>query len=223
MKIGILGGGSVGQTIGSRLIALGHQVQIGVRNPSDAELAKPRNQGVPLAEWVAKTGGGVASFADAAGFGEMVFNVTSGDGAVAAVTAAKGGIGGKILVDVSNPLDFSRGFPPTILPAYAAGVSLGEAVQAAVPEARVVKAFNTIAATMIVDPGQVVGAHDLLIAGNDAGAKAEVVALARSFGWQNFVDLGDISGAGATEHYLPLILRLFSTLKTAAINIRVVH
>ena len=148
----------MGQTIGSRLIGLGHQGQIGVRNPSAAELAKPRNQGVSLADWVAKTGGGVVSFADAAGFGEMVFNATSGEGTVAAVTAAKAGIGGKILVDVSNPLDFSRGFPPAILPAYAAGVSLGEAVQNAAPDARVVKAFNTIAATMIVDPAQVAGA-----------------------------------------------------------------
>ena len=213
----------MGQTIGSRLIGLGHEVQIGVRNPTDAELAKPRNQGVPLADRGARTGGGVVNFAEAAAFGDPVFNATSGEGAVAAVTAAKAAIGGKILADVSNPLDFSRGFPPAILPAYAAGVSLGEAVQNAVPDARVVKAFNTIAATMIVEPGQVPGAHDLLIAGNDAGAKAEVQALARSFGWQSFVDLGDISGAGATEHYLPLILRLFGSLKTAAINIRVVH
>ena len=224
MKIGIIGGGSVGQALAAKLIAVGHDVQLGIRNPSTAELEKPRTNASTLAEWKSATGGAVVSFSEAARHGDMLFNATGGDVALAALAmAGADNLTGKVLVDLSNPLDFSRGMPPAMLPAYTV-TSLGEAVQAAFPNARVVKAFNTVSALLMTDAGQIAGDHDLLIAGNDADAKAAVVALARAdFGWKSVVDLGDITGARATEHYLPLWIRMWGAVGSPLFNLRVVR
>ena len=222
MKIGMIGGGGVGQTLGAALLARGHEVVIGVRNPSAEELAKPRAQAVPLADWVAKNGGKVVTFAEAAAFGEVVFNVTQGAHSLAALTAAKASnLAGKVLVDVANPLDFSQGMPPFLDPTYAGPTSLGEAIQKAFPQTRVVKAFNTIAAAVMVEPGLIPGEHDLFISGNDAEAKAAVLEIARSFGWTGFADLGDIIGARAQEAVLPLWVRLWTTGGTHLVNLKV--
>ena len=108
MKIGIIGGGGVGQTLGAGLIALGHQVTLGIRAPSAEELAKPRAQGKPLAEWITATGGTVATMAEAAAGADLVFNATHGEASLAALAlAGANNLTGKVLVDVSNPQDFS--------------------------------------------------------------------------------------------------------------------
>ncbi len=222
MKIGMIGGGGVGQTLGAALLAQGHDVVIGIRNPSPEELAKPRAQAVPLSEWVAKSGGRVVTFAEAAAFGEVVFNVTQGAHSIAALTAAgAGNLAGKVLVDVANPLDFSAGMPPFLSADYSGPTSLGEAIQTAFPKVRLVKAFNTVAAAVMVDPGLISGDHDLFISGNDAEAKTLVADIARGFGWTGFADLGDIVGARAQEAVLPIWVRLWTTGSSPLVNLKV--
>ncbi|MBX3223517.1 MAG: NAD(P)-binding domain-containing protein [Labilithrix sp.] len=214
MKIGVLGTGVVGETIGAKLVALGHEVKISGRAPvNDKAIA-----------WAAKVGAKASygTFAEAAAFAELVFNCTKGEGAVDAVRAAREGLSGKILVDVTNPLDFSAGFPPTL---FVSGTdSLGERIQREVPEAKVVKALNTINCNVMVDPARLGGASDVFVSGNDAEAKATVSRfLCEQFGWKEVVDLGDITTARGTESYLPLWIRLMSALKTADFNVKLVR
>jgi predicted dinucleotide-binding enzyme len=212
MKIGILGTGTVGETIGSKLIALGHEVTIGGRQPNNEKGET----------WAKKAGdnGSYGTFAEAATFGELVFNCSQGEGAGDAVSAAKAGLAGKILVDVTNPLDFSNGFPPSL---FVSGTdSLGERVQRAVPDAKVVKSFNTVSCEVMVDASRG-GDGDLFVSGNDAEAKATVSRFAREqFGWKSVVDLGDITTARGTEAYLLLWVRLWGALKSGDFNIKIV-
>jgi 8-hydroxy-5-deazaflavin:NADPH oxidoreductase len=224
MRIGMVGGGGVGQTLGAGLIGLGHEVVIGIRSPSAEELAKPRAQAEPLSAWVARTGGRVASLAEAGAAGEVVFNVTQGQHSLAALAATgAANLAGKVLVDVANPLDFSAGMPPFLDPTFTGTTSLAEEIQTAFPEARVVKAFNTIAAAVMVSPGLIPGDHDLFLSGNDPAAKDVVAGMARSLGWKSLVDLGDIKGARAQEAVLPVWVRLWMTGGTPLVNLKVVR
>jgi len=216
MKIGVLGTGIVGQTIGSKLSTLGHEVRMGARQANNEKAVT----------WT-KSAGARASqgtFADAAGLGEVVFNCTSGTAALDVLNAAgQEALRGKILVDVSNPLDFSKGFPPSLFTGNTD--SLGEQIQRAFPATKVVKALNTVNAMVMVDPARVGrGEHDIFMCGNDAEAKARVGEILRGwFGWKNVVDLGDISAARAVESYLPLWLRLMGALGTADFNVHIVR
>jgi 8-hydroxy-5-deazaflavin:NADPH oxidoreductase len=221
MNIGIIGGGSVGQTLGAALAARGHAVVIGIRNPSGEELAKPRAQADTLEAWLARTGSRVSDIPTAAAGAELVINATKGDGSIAAIRAAGHGLDGKVLIDVANPLDFSRGMPPFLMAEYAGPTSLAEQIQAVVPGARVVKAFNTVAAAVMVNPGLIPGPHDLFMAGNDTIAKETVSGIARSFGWTEIVDLGDLAGARATESLLPIWVRLWMTGGSPLVNLHV--
>jgi 8-hydroxy-5-deazaflavin:NADPH oxidoreductase len=225
MKIGIIGGGGVAQAIGGKLKANGHDVVIGIRNPTEAELAKERQMAKPLKDWIKNTGGKVASFSDAAKHGEILVNATSGGASIQALTqAGADNIGSKILIDIANPLDFSKGMPPSLLPAYDHGTSLGEEIQKAFPKARVVKTLNTISNSIMINPAAIAADHDLLMAGNDADAKVTVTALVKKeFGWRSVVDLGDITGARGTEHILPIWVRLWGVLGTPAFNIKIVE
>jgi len=160
--------------------------------------------------------------AQAAAHGDLIVNATSGQASLAALArAGAGNLSGKVLIDIANPLDFSAGMPPFLHTDYAGPTSLGEQIQAAFPDTHVVKAFNTIAAAVMVNPGLVPGAHDLFIAGNDAGAKSTVSDMARAFGWQHITDLGDIMGARASEALLPIWLRLWMTTGSPAHNLHV--
>jgi predicted dinucleotide-binding enzyme len=213
MRIGILGSGPVGQTIGTKLVELGHDVVIGTRDPGK------------LREWLARVGGGAraGSFADAAAHGELLFNCTAGAGSLEALRLAGAShLDGKVLVDVANPLDFSRGAPPTL--AVCNTDSLGEQIQRAFPGVRVVKALNTMNASVMTDPQALAGGdHHVFVCGNDAGAKAQVVALLRAFGWREVLDLGDITAARATEMLLPIWLRLWEALGTPRFNFKIVR
>jgi 8-hydroxy-5-deazaflavin:NADPH oxidoreductase len=225
MKIGIIGGGSVGQTIGGKLAANGHDVQLGIRNVTAEELAKERQMAKTLGEWTKETGAKIVTMREAAEHGDIIFNATSGAGAIEALTlAGAAALGSKVLVDISNPLDFSHGMPPAILPNYAGATSLGEEIQKAFPNARVVKAFNTIAAAVMINPGALSGEHDLLISGEDARAKAEVEHLANhEFGWKSVIDLGGIKSARGMEHWLPLWVTLWGVTGTPMFNLKVVR
>lgn len=215
MNIGVLGTGMVGQTIGEKLVTLGHRVKLGSR-ASGNEKANA---------WVQKVGpnGTAGTFAETAAFGEVVFNCTSGAGSLDALKAASAGLAGKLLIDVTVPLDFSKGMPPTLFSGNTD--SLGEAAQRLLPDTKVVKALNTVNCQVMVDPKRVAGGeHDLFIAGNDAAAKATVSEYLRTwFGWKSIIDLGDITAARGTESYLPLWLRLYGATKTADFNIRLVR
>src|SRR5690242_20379536 len=209
MKIGIIGSGVVGQTLGGKLAERGEDVVLGTRSPGN--LSEKRGFGTPLEDWLKSTGSRarVATFADAAGHGEIVINATSGTGSLEALRlAGERNLSDKILIDVSNPLDFSKGFPP-LLTVYNTD-SVAEQIQRAFPSAKVVKTLNTVTAALMVDPAKVAGGdHDVFVSGNDAAAKARVSELLRSwFGWRNVIDLGDITTARGAEMVLPLWLRL---------------
>jgi 8-hydroxy-5-deazaflavin:NADPH oxidoreductase len=212
VRIGILGSGVVGQTIGGKLVELGHDVKLGSRTATNEKGAN----------WVAQLGSRASqgTFADAASFGQMVFNCTSGMVSLEALrSAGAANLAGKVLVDVSNPLDFSRGMPPTL--SVSNTDSVGEQIQREFPGAKVVKTLNTTNTAVMVNPAVVPGDHDLFICGNDAGAKAEVSGLLRSFGWRTIIDLGDISAARGVEMLLPLWLRLMGTFKTSTFNFHI--
>jgi predicted dinucleotide-binding enzyme len=215
MKIAVLGTGKVGETVGAKLVALGHEVRMGSRTASnDKALA-----------WVAKAGDGASTgtFRDAAKFADVVFNCTSGTATLAALElAGADSLRGKIVVDLANPLDFSKGMPPRL--AVFNDDSLGEQVQRAFPDAKVVKTLNTVSCDVMIDPSRVPGDHTMFVCGDDAEAKATVTEWLRSwFGWSDVLDLGNISMARGTESYLPLWLRLWGALGTANFNVKVVR
>jgi predicted dinucleotide-binding enzyme len=214
MKISVLGTGGVGQTIGTRLVRLGHAVTMGSRSAQNAK-------GL---EWVEATGAGasLAAFREAAQEGELAFNCTSGRGSVEAMQTAAPALVGKIVIDVANPLDFSQGFPPFLY--TTSQDSLGEQLQRALPESKVVKALNHVTASVMVDPQKVAGGdHDALICGNDPAAKAQVAEwLKQWFGWSSVLDLGDISAARGMEAHLTLWVRLMGSLGTAEFGTKIV-
>jgi len=202
MKYGVFGTGMVGTVIATKLEQLGHEVMIGSR-AADGESAK-----AAVAASGAKAGAG--DYQATAGFAEMLFNCTAGAGSLAALeSAGAANLEGKILVDIANPLDMSAGMPPTL--SVCNTDSLGEQIQKAFPQAKVVKTLNTLNCDVMVDPSKVPGDHVLFMSGNEAAAKASVVELLETFGWPpaRVIDLGDISTARGTEMYLPLWLRVF--------------
>ncbi len=218
MKTGVFGTGVVGQTIAEKFAELGHSVQIGTR---DVE----RTATSAFSEWQsAHPEIELATFSDVARQAEIIVNATSGMGSLDAMQlAGSENLNGKILIDISNPLDFSKGMPPTL--SVCNDSSLGEQIQAAFPEVKVVKSLNTMTAALMVNPGLLPGDHDVFVAGNDEIAKAKVIEILESFGWKrgNIIDLGDITASRGLEMYLPLWLRLYGGFNTPMLNIKVVR
>jgi 8-hydroxy-5-deazaflavin:NADPH oxidoreductase len=215
MKIGILGTGMVGVAIGTKLVSLGNDVKMGSRKAGNEKATA----------WVAKVGKGASegTFADAAAHGDIVFNCTGGTVSVAAVKAAgTQHFDGKILIDVSNPLDASKGFPPTIT--FRGESSVAEELQLALPGAKVVKTLNTVNCNVMVDPSIVPGDHDVFVSGDNPDAKERVTEILKNwFGWRSVIDLGDISTARGVEAYILLWIRLWGVTKMPDFNIRVVR
>ncbi|MFN8113929.1 MAG: NAD(P)-binding domain-containing protein [Solirubrobacterales bacterium] len=214
MRIGVLGTGMVGRTIGSKLAELGHEVRMGSRSAgNEAAVA-----------WADEAGDGASEgdFGDAAGIGELIFNCTAGGASLEALAmAGEANLHGKVLVDVANPLDFSGGMPPTL--SICNDDSLGERIQAAFPETLVVKALNTMNCSVMVDPDRVPGEHVAFVCGENTGAKDQVAELLGEFGWpaDRIVDLGGIAAARGTEMYLPLWLALYGKLGTGDFNVAI--
>jgi predicted dinucleotide-binding enzyme len=227
MKIGVLGTSMVGQSMGGKLAALGHDVMIGTRDVANTlARTEPHPYGFPpFSVWQqehpqVKLG----IFAEAAAHGELVVNATNGTASLAALKlAGEANLNGKILVDIANPLDFSKGMPPTL--SVCNTDSLGEQIQRAFPQVKVVKTLNTVTASLMVNPRQLAdGDHHIFVSGNDAEAKAQVINwLTTWFGWKQIIDLGDITTARGTEMYLPLWLRLWGALSTGMFNLKVVQ
>ena len=224
-NIAVLGTGMVGQAIAGRLHDLGHSVVVGTRDPR-ATLARtePDQMGnPPFSAWHgAHTGVELATFADAAARAELVVNASSGSATLEVLQqAGADNLAGKVLVDVANPLDFSAGFPPTR--AVKDTDSHGEQVQRAFPQARVVKALNTLNASLMVEPRSLGQSSTVFVSGEDADAKATVVDLLESFGHDDVIDLGGLETARGTEMLLPIWLRLMGALGTAQFNFKVVR
>jgi len=216
MRIAVLGTGVVGTAVGRRLVETGHEVRMGSRTEGNEKALA----------FVAAAGGGASqgTFADAAEYGEVVVNATGGLVSIDALTAAgAANLAGKVLLDISNPLDFSAGFPPVVR--QEGGRSMGEQIQAAFPEARVVKTLNTMNADVMVHPRALSGPHSVFVAGDDAEAKAVARDLLLGFGWTSdeVVDAGGIAASRGLELYLPLWLSLMGSFGTPSFNIAVVH
>jgi len=214
MRIGVLGTGDVGRTLASALLRSGHEVRLGSRTAGNAAAV----------EWAEEVRGPASegTFADAAGFGELLVNATAGAASLQALSLAGAEqLAGKVLVDVANPLDFSQGMPPTLT--VCNDDSLAEQIQRALPDVRVVKTLNTVTAAVMVDPTLVEGTHTMFVAGDDAAAKAQVGELLQELGWPpgSILDLGDISAARGMEMYLPLWLRLWGATGTGVLNVEV--
>jgi predicted dinucleotide-binding enzyme len=212
-SIAILGTGMVGDAIGSKLVSLGHKVMMGSRTANNEKALA----------WVERNGNLASNgtFSDAAAFGEIIFNCTTGQVSLEALQlAGRENLQGKILVDVANPLDFSKGMPPSLTVCNTD--SLGEVIQRQFTDVKVVKTLNTMNCQLMVNPGLLNEPGNVFICGNDAEAKKEVNQLLESFGWKNSIDLGDISAARGTEQLLPIWVRLMGTLGTAMFNFSIV-
>jgi predicted dinucleotide-binding enzyme len=213
MKIGVLGTGIVGQTIGSRLVQLGHDVMMGSRDAAN-----------PKAITWAKEEGRHASFgtfANAASFGETIFNCTLGTASLDALRqAGAANLDGKVLVDMANPLDYSTEiWTLTVCNTD----SLGEQIQRAFPKARVVKTLNTVNCNVMVDPRKLTERTDVFVSGNDIEAKAVVISILRDwFGWKSVIDLGGIETSRSVEMYVLLWQHLRNWSSSHRFNIRIV-
>ena len=199
-RIGVLGTGMVGNTIGSKLIQLGYEVMMGSRTWANEKAQA----------WAATNGekASAGTFEEAAKFGEVIFNCTKGDISLEVFKmAGPENFDGKTIVDIANPLDFSKGMPPSLLPQYSNTNSLGEEVQKLLPKANVVKTLNMVNCEVMVDAKKSGGDPTMFVSGNSAEAKAEATGLLKQFNWNDIIDLGDITTARGTEMLLPIWLR----------------
>jgi predicted dinucleotide-binding enzyme len=229
MKIAVIGTGAVGKTIASKLVELKHDVMIGTRTVSDklTSTAQDIYGNPPFSEWLKSNSKvRIGSFAEAASFGDLVVNATNGGNSVTAlILAGAKNLAGKVLIDIANPLDFSNGIPPSLLPGLNNTNSLGEEIQKTFPDSLVVKTLNTMWCGLMINPGLIgKGDHVNFISGNSEKAKTKVKTLLNELGWpdKNIIDLGDITGARGTEALLPLWLRVNGVIKTGAFNFRII-
>jgi len=224
LKIGVLGTGAVGRAVGGKLMELGHEVVFGTRDLAKTMAeTKPDYMGnPPFSAWIkAHPKAKLVPFADAAAHGELLVNATAGAASLKALSAAgERNLAGKVLIDISNPLDFSKGMPPSLTVCNTD--SLGEQIQRAFPKAKVVKTLNTMTNLVMVNPALVAkGDHDVFLSGNDAGAKAKVAEILRSFGWKRVIDLGDITTARGVEMVVPVWVQLMAAMKTPVFNFKI--
>ena len=220
MNIGVLGTGVVGETIATALTEKGHNVRMGSRRAGNEKAAA----------WVKRSNNHATEgdFNDAAGFGDLVFLCLNGAFALDAIRSMnRDSLEHKIVVDVTNPLDFSHGMPPRVLEGLGNHNSLGEEIQKALPHSSVVKALNTVTAKLMVAPKLVnKGDHHLFICGNDAEAKNKVKHfLVDNFGWKpaNLLDLGDITASRTMEAYVPFWVTLMQSVGSPMFNIKLVQ
>lgn len=219
MNIGVLGTGVVGQAIATALTEKGHNVRLGSRtanNEKAAEWVKGSNEHATQGD-----------FNDAAAFGDIVFICLSGEYALSVVQSlSTDAVQGKIVIDVTNPLDFSKGMPPSILEEFRT-TSMGETIQNALPAAYVIKTLNTVNYKLMVNANEVAGGdHNIFICGNDADAKKKVKhLLADNFHWEseNILDLGGIEKARVTEAIVPFWVTVMQALGSPLFNFKIVH
>ena len=209
MDIAILGTGAVGRALGRGFTAAGHQVMVGTRDPEHTRARE---------EW-ADVDLNLAAYADLEA--DVFINSTNGAGALEALRAVGDKLDGKVVIDTSNPLDFSKGFPPSLFVSNTD--SLVEQLQRELPDARLVKSFNTMSNPVMINPGALPAETTIFVAGNDEEARQVAAELLRDLGWTDILDLGDLTAARGLEMYLPLWVRLFSQLGHPMFNIKVVR
>jgi 8-hydroxy-5-deazaflavin:NADPH oxidoreductase len=230
MKIGVIGTGAVGQTLSSKLLELNHDVMIGTRNVSEklANNTKEKDGNPSFSEWLkANSKAKLGTFAEAAAFGEIIINASNGSNSVKAlILSGSKNLRGKVLIDVANPLDFSNGMPPSLLLGLNNTNSLAEEIQKTFPDVQVVKTLNTMWAGLMVNPNLIGnGDHVNFICGNSTQAKSKVQKILNQFGWknENIMDLGDLTGARATESVLHIWLRIMSATQNGVFNFRIIR
>lgn len=222
MQIAIVGSGVVARFFGQAFATAGHQVTLGTRDPEQtrtrAEWSDPSTGSGPMrAEPLEALS--LVSYADLRG--DVFVNATRGDGSLAALQAVGPALDDRVLIDASNPLDDSSGFPPSLFVANTD--SLAEQLQRALPQVRLVKMFNTMAHEVMVDPAGLGQESTIFMAGNDADARRTAADLARELGWVDVLDLGDLTAARGLEMYIPLWLRLYGAVGHPRFNIKVVR
>lgn len=226
MKIGVFGTGVVGQTIAEKLESLGHEVILGTRDVK-ASLARGDKDSFgrpPLKDWLVQHPKvKLTTHTEAAAHGQLLVNATNGAGTLEVMKlAGEKNLNGKVMLDISNPLDFSKGMPPTLFVCNTD--SLAEQIQRTYPQLKVVKGLNTLNAYLMVAPRILPGEHNIFLSGNEADAKDEVRGILRSFGWNDneMIDLGDITTARGTEQLLPIWVRLWGALQNPMFNFKIV-
>ena len=215
-KIAVLGTGMVGNAIGTKMIALGYEVRMGSRTATNEKAAA----------WVKANGpkASAATFADAVASADIIFLCTKGDATLEVLKlATPENFAGKIVIDISNPLDFSKGMPPSLIAQWANTNSLGEEVQNTLPGARVVQSLNIVNCEIMVNPKKTGGEPTMFVAGNDAGAREEVKGILKQFGWTDIIDLGDLSGARGLEMLLPIWLRTWQSTQNGHFAFKIVR
>jgi 8-hydroxy-5-deazaflavin:NADPH oxidoreductase len=226
MKIAILGTGMVGQTLATALVAKGHEVMIGTRDVAKSLAStEPNGYGMPsFGVWHKdhvdiRTG----TFSEAAVFGEVLVNASGGGVSLDMLNQAEAGsVGNKVLIDIANDLDFSKGMPPMSRSNDVADAGLAEKIQTAYPNLRVVKTLNTMTAAVMVNPSLVLGGDStVFMSGNDADAKKTVKSLLQSFGWKDIMDLGDITSSRAVEMLMPIWLRTWGVMGKTPFNFKI--
>ena len=214
----------VGRAHAAKLVELGHDVTIGTQDVAKtmAEAKPDQMRNPPFFEWQkAHPQVKVATFADAVKDTDLILEALHGAIVVEVLKALETDLAGKVLIDIANPLDFSKGMPPSLFVSNTD--SLGERLQKALPNTKVVKTFNTMNAMLQVNPQQLAqGEHHIFMSGNDSDAKAKVTELLKSYGWKHIIELGDITTARGTEMMMPVWLRLWGSLKTPMFNYKIV-
>lgn len=214
MRIGILGSGNVGQSLGKAFVARGHNAKIGSRTPASDKLRK----------WKEALGGrsSMGTFAEAAAHGEVIVLACSG-AAVEDVIRLAGldNFASKPLIDVTNPLAFAKDTSPGLF--VGTTDSLGERVQRKLPTAKVVKCFNTVNHETMVNPSNTGAKPTMLICGNDEASKATVSKILKEFGWDDVMDVGGIDGARWLEALVPLWVRVATKKNSWHVGFKVVN
>jgi predicted dinucleotide-binding enzyme len=226
MKVGILGTGSVGRALAEGFVREGHDVLVGTRDLDELMArTEPDRMGTPpFAAWLAEqTGVRAGPFAAVGEHAELLVNATLGSASVDVLRAAAlADAPGRIVIDASNALDHSGGFPPSLFVVNTD--SLAEQIQREFPDARVVKAWNTMTASLMTNPGLLAGGdHSIPICGNDDDARRQVAELLRSFGWRDVVDLGDLTAARGMEAYVLFWLGLYGATGSPLVNTKIVR
>ncbi|MEO1748782.1 MAG: NAD(P)-binding domain-containing protein [Pseudomonadota bacterium] len=216
MKYAVLGTGMVGHTLATKLVSLGHDVIMGARTKDNEKAAA----------WAIENGDRASNAAfqtAAASADRVIFAVNGANIGAVADMVGKEATRGKLVIDVSNPLDMSHCMPPTLIPELSNTTSAAEELQKRLPDAKVVKTLNTMNHQIMVNPDRISGEHDVFLCGDDTAAKAETVSMLNEFGWQSPTDLGPLAAARGLEGMMPFWLRMWSVVGSADFNYRIVR
>lgn len=228
MNIAVIGTGMVGRSISAKLAQLGHKVVMGTRDieKTYAHTETDMFGNIPFSQWQQDNSSvELNTFSEAAANAELLFVCTHGSNSKAVLElTGRENLKGKTIIDLSNGLVFGEvGEQPKLDPVNTN--SVGEQLQAAFPEANIVKTLNNIQHTVMVNPALVQGSHNVFISGESENAKSDVKSILRSFGWQTeqIVDLGGITYSRAMEMNVLLWWRMYELLGNGEFNFQIMN